>query len=75
MTFKWSSIDKALLPAFKRYLGRCFHLHKSALLLIPACKSTKKWANHQIFLVYFNYIVYLCKRKNNEIAVAQFVHQ
>ncbi len=42
VTFKWSSIDKALLPAFKRYLGRCFHLHKSALLLIPACKSTNK---------------------------------
>ena len=38
VTFKWSSIDKALLPAFKRYLGRCFHLHKSALLLISGAK-------------------------------------
>ena len=48
---------------------RSFSLHS-----FHADKSTKKWANHQIFLVYFNYIVYLCKRKNNEIAVAQFVH-
>jgi hypothetical protein len=49
---------------------RSFSLHS-----FHADKSTKKWANHQIFLVYFNYIAYLCKRKNNEIAVAQFVHQ